>query len=545
MALQDAINAAWPKARAHWSRFLLLSEPDLRAELPSIAQIHLGTRQVSLDGEAIEAQGLTGSLEAILAHEVGHHVRYPGTLAVHARLHMLEKGVLPLENYSLINTFTDLLINERLASRGLQDQLVAVYVAFNKRLGELWRHDPAFVFYLAVYEELWALEPGHLCGPAHAPFTERFPAHRAEAQLLAQNLVHLGPNLYTQFLYFLSIFIHYVQPLVGEDPEHGDGLACRGDEPSPEDWADALVPDAREKEAVRRALAEGWLRKEDAERLGGEDALERRISSLPGQGTDDAHLVPEIMAAYYRREAERLIVRPPPQPSLGEAVVPTTLEEWEPGNPINNVDWLATLIDRGDVLGAAQPLERTRIAEIEGYDVPFWAPRIEIYLDVSGSMPDPRRTRNAMTLAAQILTLGAVRAGGFVRALLYSHEFVRYWQWCRSETEISRFLMHYVGGGTEFPFQVLADSLAEARDRQPIRAVITDSDFLVNYLQGEGNRRIFAEAAARSTPLVLLLHRVAPEHASPFVKAGAQVVHIDEMEDFPKMAAALARAFFG
>src|SRR5690606_34196750 len=124
-----AIAKAWPKAQAHWSRFLLLGEPELAPRLPSVAQIHLGTRQVTLDPEAIEAHDLYGALEAILAHEVGHHVRYPGSLAVAARLRMLERGVLPLEEYSLINVFTDLLINEHLARRGLQDQLVAVYVA--------------------------------------------------------------------------------------------------------------------------------------------------------------------------------------------------------------------------------------------------------------------------------------------------------------------------------------------------------------------------------------------------------------------------------
>lgn len=537
------MEEVWPRAQAHWSRFLLLSSPELGEGLPSLAQIHLGTRQVSLDVVAFERHDLYGSLEAILAHEVGHHVRYPGSLAVHARMRMIEQQLIPLEGYSLLNTFTDLLINAALGVT-LKDQLVAVYRAFVAENAGAWRRDPAFMFYLAVYEELWALPLGHLMGAALEEFERRYPRYRAEAQLLAQNLVPLGPNVYTQLLYFLSIMAHYVAP-PEETVAEGDGFACRGDEPSPEDWADALVPDAREKEAVRRALAEGWIREADGERLVGEDALERRIASLPGNAFGEAEIVPEVMAAYYRREAERHLVRPPPQPMLGEAVVPTTLEEWEPGEPLGDVDWRATLVERGALLGAAMPLRRVRIAEVEGYDVPFWQPRIEIYLDISGSMPDPRRTRNAMTLASQILTLGAIRAGGWVRALLYSHDFVRYWTWCRSELEISRFLMHYIGGGTEFPFEVLEASLLECGDKQPIRAIISDHDFVHNYQQHVDRQRIFRSAASCGAPLVLLLHAVGAEVARPFVQAGAEVVRIEAMEDFPRLATDLARAFFG
>src|SRR5262249_36220342 len=152
-------------------------------------------------------------------------------------------------------------------------------------------------------------------------------------------------------------------------------------------------------------------------------SLDGRIHGIPGRHGADASRVPEVMAAYYRREAERYLLRPPPIATVGEAVVPTTLDDWEAGDPAPAIDWLATLLARGERLGAVQPLKRERIADFEGHDVPLWQPRIEIYLDVSGSMPDPRVTRNAMTLAAQILCLGTVRAGGWVRALLYSSDY--------------------------------------------------------------------------------------------------------------------------
>jgi len=253
--------------------------------------------------------------------------------------------------------------------------------------------------------------------------------------------------------------------------------------------------------------------------------------------------VPEVMAAYYRRQAERYLLRPPPQRVWGEATTPTTLEEWEPGEPLRDVDWAATVAQRGPLLGAAQPLRRQRVAEAEGWEVPLWQPRVEVYLDVSGSMPDPRVTRNAMTLAAQVLVTGAVRAGGWARAVLYSGAAVPFWEWCRSETELSRFLMHYVGGGTEFPFDLLRKSVAECRGRQPVRVVISDADFHHNYAAARGNARLLAEAAAASPHFILMLHATG-DMKGRYRRAGAKVITVGEMEDYPATAAALAAALF-
>jgi hypothetical protein len=531
----------WDAAQRHWTHFLLLSEPINDSNQPSVAQIHLGTRQVALHFGRIVERKLHDCVEAMLAHEIGHHVRYPGSLAVQARLRLLEQALIPLENYSFINLFTDFLINAHLGPK-LKDQLVRIYQAFDPHEG--WKNDPAFLFYLAAYEELWRLPAGTLMNDVVNEFDRCFPNYRAEAQLLGQNVFGLGPNLYTQFVYFLSVLSRYVKPIHDGDPESIDPYRCGAGTPSPEDWADALVPTAREQEAIRRAIEEGWITGDQQRRLKDGQYLDRRIAGLPGHGTRNAETVPEVMAAYYRQQAERYLLKPPSQRTLGEAVVPTSMEEWEPGDPIRDIDWLQTLLERGELLGSAQPLKRIRIAEYEGHDVPLWQPRIEIYLDVSGSMPDPRMTRNAMTLAALVLAMGAIRAGGWARALIYSHAHVSYWKWCRSELELSRFLMHYVGGGTEFPFTILQESVQECGMVQPTRVVISDRDFDSNYGQAPYRAAIFAEAARRSVPLILLQHLAVPERVKVYEAAGAKVIPILQMEDYPRMAGALARALF-
>jgi hypothetical protein len=509
--------------------------------LRGVAQIDLGTRVVSLNGPLIVRKGLLNSVEALLAHEVGHHVCYPATLAVQARLRSMEKALIPIEDYSLINLFTDLLINERLG-HDLEEPLVAVYRAF---AGDSpWEQDPAFLFYMSVYEELWRRPEGELLGPFHAAFEREYPGYRADAQLLAQNLFAIEPNLYTQFLLFASVLSRYIQPrgerkLVTIDPNQ-----CGCGDPSADDWAEAITLTQAEREAVERARREGWISEEEAERLNGPDVRERRIHHLPGNGTDEAERVPEIMAAYYRQQAERYLVRPPPQRALGEAVVPTTLTEWEPGDPARAIDWLATLVRHGDRLGVAQPLRREWIADYEGLEVPSWQVRLEIYLDVSGSMPNPTTTLNAMTLAAQILATGALRAGGAVRALIYSSDHVAYWQWCRSEVEMSRFLMHYVGGGTRFPFAVLRDSVAACGSRQPLRVVITDRDFDANVDTAPEHGRVLADAAACTPGTLLLLHQPRRERVHAYQQLGARVVAVEDLADFPALAGRLANALF-
>jgi hypothetical protein len=518
-----------------------LERPAPLTGVPSIAQIHLGSRQVQLNYDWILRHDLADCVEALLAHEVGHHVRYPGTLAVEARMRLIEKSLIPIPGYSLTNLFTDLMINEHLGST-LREPLVKLYRALVP--ASALQRDPAFAFYLGVYEELWELPPGTLLGSATADFERAHPGFRGDARLLCERLFHLEPNIYTQFLYFVSVLSRYLKPPELEKPEPQNPSPCHADEPNPDDWAEALRPNGPEKAAVQKALREGWLAETDADKLTGKTSLARRIAGLPGMQTGDANAVPEIMGAFYRREAERYLFHPPPQLLLGEAVVPTSLEDWEWSEPVKDIDWLQSLLRGGPELGAIQPVKRTRIAETEGYEAPLWHPLMEIYLDVSGSMPDPRLTLNAMTLAALILATAALRKGGSARALLYSQDTVAYWNWCRSETELSRFLMHYIGGGTNFPFARLAVSLEECADRKPTRVIITDADFHKNFAEEKSARRILAQAVRSSGPFVLLLHRVASESARPYRELGAEVIEIADLEDFPKMAAKLAEALF-
>jgi hypothetical protein len=536
--LAALVDEAFPRAVARWSPFLLLARPVVDPDEALVpARVNLRARTISLSAPAISARGLEGVLEALLAHEVGHLVASPGTLAAEARLRLFERTFLPRRARSLTGVFHELLINERLGG-ALEADLCSILSSHDT---SGWRRDPAFVFHLAVHEELWQRPLGELMGEALAEFEAEYPGYRADAQLLAQNLFALAPSVPLQFLYFMSIALRYAIPLEGEASEAAEPDCAEG-EPSPEEWAEALVPQAVEKEAVRRAIEERWFPPQIAKMLA-DQGLEHRSGAMPGRSLGRSQIA-EVMAAHYRREAERFLFKPPPVRLRADELVPTTLEEWEPGDPVGAIDWVATLIGRGETLGAAMPMTRERMADEEGLEDTVWQGRTEIYLDVSGSMPDPTRSINAMTLAAQILAMGTLRAGGAARALVYSTEHESHWTFCRSERILSRFLMSYIGGGTEFPFEVLRESVEEQRRQQPVRIIITDRDFDHNYAARPENAPIFARAAARSPALVLLLHAPDMNAARRYEAAGAKVVPVRTLDDFPRMAAALSFSLF-
>ena len=137
----------------------------------------------------------------------------------------------------------------------------------------------------------------------------------------------------------------------GESPD----AVWTGRTQSADEWAEAVTPSSAELEAIRRAIEKAGSRGSGrADRASQKPRRESHRGSA-GLWDADAQPVPEIMAAYYRQQAENHLLKPPPQRRLGELQVPTTLEEWEIGDPTRDIDWTATLILRGRELGGAMP----------------------------------------------------------------------------------------------------------------------------------------------------------------------------------------------
>jgi hypothetical protein len=153
---------------------------------------------------------------------------------------------------------------------------------------------------------------------------------------------------------------------------------------------------------------------------------------------------------------------------------------------------------------------------------------------------------NAMTLAAQILAASALRKQGVVRGIVYSSGTPLVSDWMYDEERARLFLLHYAGGGTDYPFGVLK---ASARDRDDVvRVIISDSDFLAN-VQGPGAMDALRFAVDKSKLVVAFLaidpkwaeKGLAPVLGSPKFR----LVPVASMNDFARAAASLAEALFG
>ena len=546
---EAAISSAWKDALAAWDVSVTLSPPQSFAgERASrwkgdepLAYLDLETREVVVNFGLLEKLGAASSLTAVLAHEIGHHVRFPHSLALAASLQLLEKRLVPGLRQSLTNLFFDLLVNEYVG-RTRKDDLCRVYQGFLKG-GE--QPVPLFCFYLAVYEELWGKPAGFLVPKAAlASMDEAYPGWRAEARLFVQTFYTL-PGIHLQFVYFCSRFVRYIP-----DPEKLVYVIPLGhDLPAPdEDALDAAVRGfgAEEAdEALREARERGLLDQSGLEERAAADPLEsidKMTRHLPGHSA--AAFKQALVSRHYKRLVDEHIIKPPPASAAPEPSLPSVTEEWEWGDNPRAIDWTATLLSRG-ALGAAQPLQRTLEPEEPSPGAVVF-PAVEIYLDTSGSMPNPATALNAMTLAAQILAASALRKQGVVRGVVYSSGRPLVSDWMYDEERARLFLLQYAGGGTDYPFNVLK---ASARDRPDVvRVIISDSDFLAN-VQGPGAMDALRFAVDKSRLVVAFLaidvewarKTLAPVLGAPRFR----LVPVGSLNDFARAAAGLADALFG
>lgn len=504
-----AIARAWEEAQAVWDARVSLSPPEAwegsgkrkGGEEEPLAYIDLTTRHVVVNFDLLSRLQAEGSLAAVLAHEVGHHVAFPHTLGLAAALEVLQQRLIPAWPESLTNLFFDLLVNE-VVGRTRSAELVAVYRGFLARAGG--QVSPLFAAYLAAYEELWGLgEGGLLPAEAGRDMERRHPGFRAEARVFAQTFWALG-GIHLQFAYFCCHVIRYL-------PEPGvalTGFPSWSDVPGPgaDDYARALGGSPAADEAVEEARRRGWL--PEGSGRGAEDPL-RTIDALSrrfGGAGGPAAFKRALVAEHYRRLVDQHILKlpqarelPPPEPSL-----PTTLEDWEPGDPVGAIDWTASILASGP-LAAATPLKREREAdapvETEGE-----VPPLVVYVDTSGSMPQPDVSLNAMTLAAQILSASAIRKGGRVKGVVYSAGKPLVSEWMRSEAAARDFLLQYSGGGNDrCPLPQLLAISEETNDA--LHVLISDWDLLGMSLPAFGKgARPLTDAASRSRLVVALLH---------------------------------------
>ncbi|MGC3955722.1 MAG: hypothetical protein QM804_15975 [Propionicimonas sp.] len=264
----------------------------------------------------------------------------------------------------------------------------------------------------------------------------------------------------------------------------------------------------------------------------------------------DSSLADAVLAAWYRNQA-RPWVKPltEQRPAADAPELPGPLEQWELGDDLADLDWPGSLTAAPEILPGVTTRRRARIDDPERpAEVSL---RLDLYIDSSGSMPDPKRGSPAV-LAGAILALSVLRGGGAVRATSWAspRQVAGPDRFLRDPVAVMAAIAYFFAGGTSFPLDLLQARYAGQPDaNQTIRRhLVVLSDDGLDSMFGVGNDR-YAQVAAQvrprfTTATLVLLDRY--RRVEPLARAaGYQVAYLDSMDDAPVVCARLAEVMHG
>lgn len=487
-------QSAWSEALAHWSKYTRLHEPRLcqstvqaanEGLTGSFAMIRLADKSVVIDLQKVSEAGLEDYAVEILAHEIGHHVLAPATAIDHFRLlARIRRGLPTLEAHAplIANLFTDLLINDRLQHQA-NLRMADIYKAIRSKQrgsgsGTLW------TLYMSIYEALWDLPRGSLGG---AIDDDRIIGDA----WLGARLVRVYAR---DWLVGSSRFSALVLPYLAEGADgagevaamlHDTREAAEGSEPvaisdiEPGEMADALHPS--EDPAITGEDSSGPPKPHQPDQPGGSRGQRREpfeygeILRAAGVKLSDT----EIAARYYREQALPHLVRfPMKEQTRSTEPQLEGVEPWDIGDPFDEIDWLQTLIQSPTLVPGLTTVRRL-YGEEAGSERQFEPFDLDLYVDSSGSMPNPQQRISYLTLAGAIIALSALKVGARVQATLWSgkQQFTSTSGFVRNEAEVLAILTGFYGGGTAFPIHKLRDTYAgRDPDERAVHILVISDD---------------------------------------------------------------------
>jgi len=523
--LKSQWQQIWPKALRIWSRFTRLSEPiwcgsDEAAAAEglteSVAMIRLNDHAVVINLADIARRGMGDFALEILAHEIGHHVYCPADLTDNARMiARLRRGLPTQENQAGLvgNLYTDLLINDRL-KRSDQLRIDAVYLKLAaKNAGAAV--NPLWLLYMRTYEILWRLQSGTLApglltykslprqdtgtiNSANA-FPELTRARiEADAQLCARFVRVYGRDWLRGAGRFAALCLPYLVGDGGKTIEEvlrawldtqqaGMGGIPDGLSDIDDDELDGVVHPSLDPEL-------SGVEDENAN----DEANASKVSKVPAASKKSGHgqrrepfeygeilkqlgvklSDHDIAVRYYKEQAAPHLIKFPTKvlPESSEPL-PEGLEPWDIGSPLESADWTESVIFSPKVVPGMTTLQRV-YGQTQGSQPEHEPIDLDLYVDCSGSMPNPQVNVSYLTLAGAIVALSALRVGSRVQATLWSgaRQFQSTDGFVRDADAVMRILTRYLGGGTAFPIHMLRDTYQSRSKRDRAVHILLISD---------------------------------------------------------------------
>jgi hypothetical protein len=497
-------QAAWPQALAAWSKFTRLHDARLCASqveaakeglTGSFAMIRLLDQSVVIDLETTHQLGLDDFAVEILAHEIGHHVLAPATATDQFRLLARIRSALPtLERHAAMvaNLYTDLYINDRL-QRQANLRMADIYRLLAERDGvsndkngtdenhkdQKTNANTVWTLYMGIYEQLWKLDKGSIGGP--------IADERLETDAwLGARLIRVYAN---DWLTAAGRFATLLLPYLVKDGEQDAAIrrmldtkdAAEGCEPSgAQDIEDdevngAIHPSHDPAVSGIDAPAETLQRTQNSMGQARQPFDYGEILRASGIKLSDH----DIAIRYYRERALPYLIAFPTWPSVDSPEPQLEgLEPWDLGDPFDEVDWLGTVAQSPHVIPGVTTVRRVYGRE-PGTDMARTPVDLDMYVDSSGSMPNPQTHVSYLALAGAVIALSALRVGARVQITLWSgkREFMHTNGFVRDEEKILRVLTGFYGGGTAFPIHRLRDTYANRpASARPLHILMISDD---------------------------------------------------------------------
>lgn len=490
--LRERWRAAWPTALAAWSKFTRLRSPllcltaeEARANglTGSFAAIRLVDQAIVVSLPDVRESGVEDYAVEVLAHEIGHHVLAPATLTEHARTLARMRRALPtVEHHApmVANLYTDLLINDRL-KRSANLRLDEIYHTLGQRsqsTGAVW------AIYVRMYEILWGLARGALHG---GRLTDEGEGDALLGARIVRSFAHdwlLGTGRFAALL--LPHLLtdtgskKLIQKLLDTRHAGADGDPSGLTEEDPGEAADNVHPAEDEDEAETGGPTCAPAEAPPPGTHGSPSGQAREPFQYGEILRASGLKISEHAAAvrYYRERARPHLI-PFPRRRAPDTTdpLPEGLEPWEIGEAPDAADWIQSILQSPHVIPGVTTVQRVWGVS-PGPDPALEPLDLDLYVDCSGSMPNPQVQISYPTLAGTILCLSALRAGARVQATLWSgaHQYQSTPGFVRDEERIIAVLTGYLGGGTAFPIHVLRDTYANRPPKARAVHIVVISD---------------------------------------------------------------------
>jgi|GEM_PF-6588842 len=561
------VDDCWEQAKRPWGfvqlrRPVIYWEPEAARQAmgAQLAFFNFAEKNTLVNYPALAARGVGDYLVELLSHEIGHHMAIPAdppsdALLLHAAYLGLGLYELPEDSEALgrghqealfwVNLFADVLVNTVLYRAGLR------MVPFYRKL-TMGEGSPLWRLYLRTLELLWDLSPGTLA-------TAVTPRIEQDARRLEQIFRHMrGKRDWPQGL---ALFVKVCHPYWPEDTAPwaplldywGRANYRRGGRPGEEagqggdrrPGVRGPMPQ-REEPSRRRTLDKREMRQEEqalgglAEHIDSPADYRRLLRGLGFAATEQAEV------CYYRDLARKFAVRLPYVERNEGEDHPEALARWEPEDPPEELDLVATLTTSGLILPAVTTLRRENItAAVAGRG--RRAPWLVLALDASGSMPNPRRKRSFAVLASFILVEAALGAGVPVAAVVFSGDY-QSTSFTVDQDTLAALLVRYPGQDTYFP---AAEVLRLCRDAKAPAYLCVISDAALHNVGEALEGLTHAARLVCGGTLYFIYHprRTLPADLRRLLEGvaslGYHVRAVTTEEDLRRLSMATARELYG